>query len=890
MKIRKHSPIHIPFCLLAVVFLMASAKPVLGGKANQTIDQQVVWSMESLGIPELTEGLAGCYFGTQGNFLILAGGSHFPASKPWEGGVKEFSDIVIVLERQPSGELNLVNKAVSLPRKLAEGAYVSTPGGLLCIGGQGPEGLSDLVFRLSFENGQIFIRDYPLLPYPLKNGSAAIIGTKVYLAGGEGAGGPTDQFLTLDLNLPDEGWKVLENLPLKVSGATLAAQGDGEEISLFLFGGRAREKDQLQTVFFSSVFQFKPSTGKWSQKKDIANDPLFSQPLSMAVALPLGATHILLAGGDTGETFNLVEQAINEMAEGVMGAHHERDSLWQNHPGFYDQLLVYNTITDTWFEAGKWEGEPVAVSSITALNGAVYVFGGEIKPAIRSPWLYELNFEMKTSFGWLNYLVLIFYFGGMLVLGFFFLKKEGDTNDFFKAGGRIPWWAAGISIFATTLSAITFIAIPAKTYATDWRMLVFNLTIVLIAPVVIRFFLPFFRRFNFDTAYQYLEFRFNRWVRWLASLLFIFFMISRIAIVLFLPSLALNAVTGFSIYYSIIIMGVVTVIYCTSGGIEAVVWGDVIQGFILITGAVLAFIFMMTGTEGGLGSFWNAALENQKFHAFDFCLNFSQPVFWVVLLGGLANSLITYTSDQSVVQRYMTTKDEKATARSIWLNGFLSIPVSLLFFLLGTGLYAFYTSNPGDLNVVSKNIDSVFPQFIVSEMPQGLAGLLIAAIFAAAMSTLSSNINSAAAVVTSDFYQTIGSPKETSSSMRVARWSGLTVGSLGIVMALILATWNIASLWDQFNTFLGLLTSGLGALFVMGIFFPRIGGIAALTGVGGGLAALLWIKNYSTLSFLLFGLAGLVASISIALLFSLIFINKKNLGAFSWKSRIRRKN
>jgi len=292
----------------------------------------------------------------------------------------------------------------------------------------------------------------------------------------------------------------------------------------------------------------------------------------------------------------------------------------------------------------------------------------------------------------------------------------------------------------------------------------------------------------------------------------------------------------------------------------------------------------MGGVEGGIRTSWNTAIENNKFQTFDFRFELSQPVFWVVLFGGLANTLITYTSDQSVVQRYMTTKDEKSTARSIWLNGFLSIPVSLLFFLLGTGLYVFYLSNPHEMAVTSQNIDSVFPHFIVSELPQGFAGLLVAAIFAAAMSTLSSNINSEAAVITSDFYKTIGKVKTVKKSMLVARGSGIGAGLMGITMALVLATWDIASLWDQFNTFLGLLTGGLGALFIMGIFVPRIGSVAALTGVAGGLTVLLLVKNYTAASFLLYGFTGMAASVALAFLVSLVISGKKpNQGSF-WRS------
>jgi len=233
----------------------------------------------------------------------------------------------------------------------------------------------------------------------------------------------------------------------------------------------------------------------------------------------------------------------------------------------------------------------------------------------------------------------------------------------------------------------------------------------------------------------------------------------------------------------------------------------------------------------------------------------------------------------------MTTRDEKATGKSIWLNGILSIPVSIVFFLLGTGLYAYYTSNPAQMAVVNPNIDSVFPQFIVSQMPAGVAGLLIAAIFAAAMSTLSSNINSVAAVVTSDFYKVLAAKGTVKQNMTVARWSGIIVGILGIGMALVLATWNIASLWDQFNTFLGLLTSGLGAFFIMGIFFPRISGKAALTGVLGGLTVLIIVKNNTAVSFLLYGFIGLAASVLFALLTSLVMPNKKTIKGYTWESR-----
>lgn len=872
--------------IIAVFVWFFPSTPLMANNSERInrMEQRSIGNLLEIYAIKGNEGLAGTFAGLIGNSLIVAGGTAFPEGKPWENGIKYFSDAILVFDHTGDGTLQLRENSMKLPLEVGEGASVTVPSGVVCVGGLTPEGVSDAVILISGTD-EISIQKLPSLPIPVKFPAAAAIGSRIYVVGGENSEGAHTHCYMLDMASMKNGWQRMPDFPIPVSAAMAVAQMDGEEISLFVFGGRARLDVNRVTTFYSHVYRFRPSTASWEKLKNIHVTGMGEIRLSAAAAVPVGSSHVVIVGGDNGLIYNQVEQAIYAMQTGESGAQFRRDSLWINHPGFNNRILIYNTITDTWFDEGAWEGNPIAVALAVSLGNSIIIPGGEIRPGIRSPEITQLTFSVKPVFGWVNYIVLGVYFGGMLFLGFFFMKKEGDTNDFFKAGGRIPWWAAGISIFATTLSAITFISIPAKAYATDWRMFIYNMSIIMIAPVVIRYYLPFFRRFNFDTAYEYLSIRFDKYVRWLASSLFVVFMISRIAIVLFLPSLALNAVTGFSVYWSVIIMGVVTIIYCTSGGMEAVVWGDVIQGFILMTGALVALIYMLAGVEGGLGGFMDITMQHHKFHTFDFHFDLSQPVFWVVLIGGLANTLISFTSDQSVVQRYMTTKDEKATARSIWLNGFLSIPVTIIFFLLGTSLYAYYTSNPERLGITNPNIDSVFPQFIVAQMPAGVAGLLIAAIFAAAMSTLSSNINSVAAVITSDFYKTFVKDNYTNRNMAVARWSGVIVGMLGMGMALILATWNIASLWDQFNTFVGLLTGGLGALFIMGIFFPRISGMAAFLSTICSLFILLLVKNNTDLSFLLYGFIGLTASVILGLLISLIIPNKKTISGFTWQSR-----
>lgn len=863
--------------ILLYFLITALSFSTLSAKNGTHLKQNNLFSMDVFNDSTLNEGVAGSFFGKDANYFLIAGGSSFPAGKPWKDGRKHLSNKVMLFQLTLDSTLNLLYSGPDLPEAIAEGVSLTIPSGLLCIGGITKQGVSDKCWLLSYNNSKVTAEIFPSLPQPVKSASAAFIGSRIYLVGGELADGTSsNQFLTLNLGNLQKGWEKLPDFPMAISGAALTTQQDGEELSLFLFGGRAKNGTPL-TTFYSSLFQYRPSKGVWEQRNDIRNNGSPIQ-LAMSNATPIGASHIILYGGDTGEIFNRIEQAV------AKGNPSLGDTLRMKHTGFHNRILIYNTITDAWYDAGETENRPVAVASSYSDGKSIYIAGGEISPGVRSPLITRISFSSDFSFGWINFAVLFLYFGGMLIVGFYFMKRNENTDDFFKAGGRIPWWAAGISIFASTLSAITFLSIPAKSYASDWRMLLFNICIIIIVPIVIRYFLPFFRRFNFDTAYQYLEHRFSRSVRWIASALFVIFMVSRIAIVLFLPSLALNAVTGFNIYLCIIVMGIVTIIYSTSGGMEAVVWGDVIQGFILIFGAIAAFIIMIVGIDGGFSEFWTTSLDFHKFRTFDFRFDFTQPVFWVVLIGGAANALITYTSDQSIIQRYMSTKDEKATSQSIWLNGILSVPVTILFFLIGTGLFVFYGASPEKMNISNPNIDSVFTQFIVSEMPVGLAGLLVAAVFAAAMSTLSSNINSSAAVITSDFFKTMSKKNNFKRQMQVARWSGILCGLLGLGMALVLATWNITSLWDQFNTFLGLLTSGLGALFILGIFFPKVGSKAALFGLIGGLVVLMWIKESTSFSFLLYGFFGMVASILIALIFSTILPNRKKIAGFTWKT------
>ena len=576
----------------------------------------------------------------------------------------------------------------------------------------------------------------------------------------------------------------------------------------------------------------------------------------------VGYSHVLFFGGVDHDIF-------------LSAIEGKQDSLYLRHtPDWYrfrQDVLTYHTITDSW---GLLPGNSLLARAGACLTPQVggkgwSYSGGELMPGVRSADVSHIEVSNEKSFGWINWTVLVLYLAAMLGMGIYFMRKENGADDFFKGGGRIPWWAAGISIYATMLSAITYMTIPAKAYTTNWTYYPMLWMILLVSFPVIKYYLPYFRKLNVTSAYEILEKRFNLFTRMLASTLFCIFMIVRMAIVLYLPSLALTAVTGIDIYLCIVLMGLVTIVYCTMGGVEAVIWGDVVQGLILVFGAIFAVIYLAMGTEGGISGCINIALENDKLQLFDWSNTWSQATWWVIILGGLANNLISYTSDQTVIQRYLTTPDEKSAGRGILVNGVMSVFVSVAFYMIGTGLYTFYKTHPAELDITMGQSDAIFPFFMMSQMPAGVAGALIAAIFAATMSTISSNINSVATAFSIDFWKRFRSGTTDSQLVVVARWASVVSGIVGLLLALFMATWNIQSFLDFFNEALGLLTSGLGGLFFIAVFMKRVKGYAALAGFVAGEVVVFCMSECTNANFLLFGAIGMLVSIVVAWLLSL---------------------
>lgn len=857
--------------LLSFLLLLSGAIHVEGKSPFINMDWSVLATIPTYKGDSVQPGLAGAFIGVHGDALIIAGGANFPNGMVWEGGKKAYHKDIYILEKKANNEYQwFEEKRFSLAQKSAYGLTIPTEEGLICVGGMNDSELLSSVYLLKWDatRKEIEIEDLPPLPKPFANMSGGKIGSKIYVAASDNSS-ESKYFISLDLAKLEEGW---QELPVwggsPRTHAVGVVQNDGEVDCFYLFRGRFKGENSTSAMLTDS-YVYNPVTNQW---KEIKSEAVF--PLAAGTGIAVGANHVLLLGGDDGRTFNHLEQLgadINAASDTVLRQQvmAERDAILKNHSGFSKDIWAFHTITQTWTKVGELPYQTQVTTTAFEWDDQILIPSGEIAPSVRTPQISALSLSNNTSFGTINYLVLLVYLVILVGIGFIFSKNQHSTDDFFKGGNRIPWWAAGLSIFGTQLSAITFMAIPAKTFATDWLYFFLMMTIIMVAPFIIRYFLPFYRRFNLTTAYEYLELRFNLPTRLVGSSMYIFLQLGRLGIVLLLPSLALSVVTGIDVYVCILTMGVLSILYTVLGGIEAVIWTDVVQVIVLLGGAVLSLVLLFFNLDSNDISTYIS--EFQKMQVFDFELSFSNPTLWVVLIGGFASNIVQYGSDQTVIQRYLTTKDEKSAAKGIMTGAWLALPATLIFFSLGTLLFVHYKTSPELLNPVLEKTDAIFPWYIVNSLPQGVSGLLIAAVFAASMSSLDSSMNSVATVVTTDFFRRLRPLANESAYLKLARSITIIIGIIGTALALLMATWGISSLWDQFNMIVGLFAGGLGGVFVLGIFSEKTNGVGALLGllVSGVLQYL--IKEYTAVHLLMYAFTGMFSSIAIGYLASLFF-------------------
>ena len=438
----------------------------------------------------------------------------------------------------------------------------------------------------------------------------------------------------------------------------------------------------------------------------------------------------------------------------------------------------------------------------------------------------------------IDIIVFLLFTGGVVAFGCSFFKKKGTSEEFTSAGRSLPGWVVGMSIFATYVSSISYLGYPGKAFSGDWNAFVFSLSIPIASYFAARYFVPFYRSQDSISAYSFLENRFGPWARIYASSCYLLTQIARTGSILYLLALPMNVLLGWNIQTIIIVTSVAIVLYSMLGGMKAVIWTEAIQGIILIGGALVCMFILLFDMPEGPAQTFSIAMEDGKFSLGSFGSSLSESTFWVCLIYGVFTNLQNYGIDQSYVQRYHTAKNEKEAKFSALFGGYLFIPVSAVFFMIGTGLYAFYKVHPGVLPD-GVGADYVFPFFIVNELPVGLTGLLIASIFAAGMSTIATSVTSSSTIILTDYYQRFRKHAGNRERMLVLKLSSVGVGVAGILVAF--AFMSVQSALDAWWALASIFSGGMLGLFLLGYISRKARKFDAVLGVVCGVILVCWI-------------------------------------------------
>jgi len=734
-----------------VMFFIYSVLCVSSALANEAY--MVTVSKKATKTIDLALDATSVFVGQHKSTLILAGGYD---AGPVDAKTKEFRDSIWTTPQTEDGsDLIWQRQDKILPVKMAYGASVNSEAGVFLVGGVNEDGASKnaLLLRWNDELKTVSVHPLPDLPIAAKDLAITVLEQKLYVMVKPLSFKQIPLFYSLDIAKLEQNfvgetagsstghsagvmWKQESFIPMflgdneQISNLSLAVQNDGWGESLFVIAGKVSSDGK----YASDVWKYNPNNvdqkDPWTERKSVSINDVNYRVVAKSIS-QLGPSHILALGVPIGQ--ELV------------------------------RYIAYNTITNSWTNYSDYSEE-------TSVNGSNMAGGSFGQNFMWLNKLHELSngstnghhqLQLSTvqvkaadrDFGEVNLAVLLAYLIAMVLVGVWFASRNLTTDDYFRGGQNIPWWAAACSIYATMLSSLTYVALPALVYRTDWLVYIGIVTIIFVTPIAVYVAMPFFRSIDATSAYEYLSKRFNLQVRQFASALFSLFHLGRIGIVLALTALALAAVTQIDPMYCVLIMGGLCLIYCTLGGVEAVVWTDTIQTVVLVIGAILCLVYIVDGVDGGISGLIEAGSADGKFRMVDWDFgenSYTKLSLWVIVLGGLGQNFSSYTSDQAIVQRYMVTKDAKAARKSIWANGIIASIAALLFFGIGTGLYGYYQSNPERIDPTMK-VDQIFPAFIANELPMGIAGLIVAGIFAAAQSTVSTSMNSISTTLVTDF-------------------------------------------------------------------------------------------------------------------------------------------
>ena len=434
-----------------------------------------------------------------------------------------------------------------------------------------------------------------------------------------------------------------------------------------------------------------------------------------------------------------------------------------------------------------------------------------------------MNINLRS----LDVIVICLYLLAMLLVGWVSARRSSTAEHYFVGHRDFSGWLVGLSMLGSIVSSTTFLALPAAAYVLDWRQLTVNLMVPFVAVLAVVVFIPFFRRGKMTSAFEYLGQRFGPTARLYGTISFIFLQLIRLAQVLFLMSLPMQFLTGAPLEAVIVGAGIFVGLYAIAGGMETVVWADAVQAVIKVTGGLLCLICVLRGLPGGLGQVLEVGSAHGKFSLGSFEWDVHQRTFWTVAILGILNWLNIYSGEQTIVQRYVSARTTGEARKATLLFSAVAVPTWTMFFFIGTALFVFFQVRP-DPAVASLQPDQMLPYFVFTHVPAGLAGLIIAAVLAAAMGALDSGVNSIATVTVVDLLKPyLARHRDDRYYLRAARVITGAAILVAIGGALFFSRLEKESMNDVSLIVFSVLGGAITGLYMIGFFTERVDGFAA---------------------------------------------------------------
>lgn len=743
----------------------------------------------------------------------------------------------VTLWTSPMENLSWQETGVSVPRNAA----VAKWGEKWILAGGLKEGKpTSEVFVLEVAGGKPALHRLADLPRPLAGAGAAVIQDKLHVFGGASRMEPftpEKDLVVLDLKNPG-AWSEGPAFPGEPRAFFAATEQYG---MLCVFGGADAAGKALQDVWVYRPVPLEGTTEKgWRKMADLpaAAQNSAHSPRMAAQAVPMGQAQVLLLAPQSS--------------------------------------LLFHTLTDVWYPF-KPAPDLAGFSAARSAN-RVFLMG---RDSSGQPAALELQIANTVrSLSLLDYALILAYFVLISLIGIYFSRKQDTSAEFSLGNRQVKWWAAGISMFATGASAISFLAIPALAFSTN---LVWLFPLVAMVPayyVTAYLIYPMLRRLEIASTYEYLERRFNRTLRVIASLQAIIFQaFARSAVVLLLPSLAISSVTGINVFASVLIMGLITTIYTAIGGFEAVIWTEVLQAVLMLLAPLSIIWICVTALPGGISEFWATGIAYSKFDFAMLTTDVTLPAVWVLVLGTFLTATVASAGDQPVIQRVFSAPlpEVRRVNATFTICGII---IGIMVNVMGIAIFAYFRARPEMLDPLSQN-DQVVPIFVTQAMPGGLPGLVIAAIFAAAMSTVASSMNSVATIFTEDFFVRMRPQSTDRQRLLSLKITSYAVGIIGTSMALVLAAQDLKSMMVVWNQMVALVGGGIVGVYSLGMFTRRANGFGAICGAVASVLVTLGIKLWTPLHWGTYVPIAILTCIGFGYLCSLFAPQRNNLAGLT---------